>query len=61
MRHLTASGRALSAQTYPEFAAAIAQALSATGGEAGDQEQPFGQAVAQAILDHLEKNGKLPI
>lgn len=61
VRHLTASGRALSAQTYPEFAAAIAQALSATGGEAGDQEQPFGQAVAQAILDHLEKNGTLPI
>ena len=61
VRQLTASGRAFSAQTYPEFAAAIAQALSLTGGDASDQEQPFGQAVAQAILNHPEKNGLLPI
>lgn len=60
VRHLSASGRALSAQTYTEFDAAISQALSANGGETGGQDQPFGQVVAQAILDYLEKIAKLP-
>lgn len=59
VKHLTAGGRAFSAQTYPEFAAAIAKAVSATRGSTGDQGQPYGQAVAQAILDHLVKNGTL--
>lgn len=59
VRYLEASGRALSAQTYHDFAAAVAQALSANCEKPGGQERLVGQAVAQAILDHLETRGKL--
>ncbi|SFQ78766.1 glycosyltransferase [Donghicola eburneus] len=60
VKQLTTSGRALSARTYPEFASAIEQALSTQRQVSADQEQSFGRAVAQAILDFLEKNERPP-
>lgn len=54
VRHLTATGRAQCAQNYSEFTAAIAGAMQRHAGKAGRQEMLLGQAVAHAILKHLE-------